>query len=35
MKIVITGSNGTIGAPLAAELRERGHDVWGVELQLA
>ena len=33
MKIVVTGSAGTIGAPLVAELRERGHDVWGIELQ--
>jgi dTDP-glucose 4,6-dehydratase len=33
MKIVVTGSAGTLGAPLVAELRERGHDVWGIELQ--
>ena len=33
MKIVVTGSAGTIGAPLTQELRERGHDVWGIELQ--
>ena len=33
MKIVVTGSAGTLGRPLVAELRERGHDVWGVELQ--
>jgi dTDP-glucose 4,6-dehydratase len=33
MKIVVTGSAGTVGAPLVAELRERGHDVWGIELQ--
>ncbi len=32
MKIVVTGSAGTLGAPLVAELRERGHDVWGIEL---
>lgn len=33
MKIVVTGSAGTLGRPLVNELRERGHDVWGVELQ--
>ena len=33
MKIVLTGSAGTIGAPLTQELRARGHDVWGIELQ--
>ena len=33
MKIVVTGSAGTLGAPLVAELRERGHEVWGIELQ--
>ncbi len=32
-KIVITGSAGTLGAPLVDELRERGHEVWGIELQ--
>lgn len=33
MKIVVTGSAGTLGRPLVDELRERGHDVWGIELQ--
>ena len=32
-KIIVTGSAGTLGAPLVTELRERGHDVWGIELQ--
>jgi len=32
-KIIVTGSAGTLGAPLVAELRERGHDVYGIELQ--
>lgn len=33
MKIAVTGSAGTLGAPLVDELRARGHDVWGIELQ--
>lgn len=33
MRIVVTGSAGTLGRPLVDELRERGHDVWGIELQ--
>ena len=33
MKIAVTGSAGTLGRPLVQELRERGHDVWGIELQ--
>lgn len=33
MKIVVTGSAGTLGRPLVDELRQRGHDVWGIELQ--
>ena len=33
MKIVVTGSAGTLGRPLVDELRARGHDVWGIELQ--
>jgi dTDP-glucose 4,6-dehydratase len=33
MKIVVTGSAGTLGAPLVDELRQRGHDVYGIELQ--
>ncbi|PYS03766.1 MAG: nucleoside-diphosphate sugar epimerase, partial [Acidobacteria bacterium] len=32
-KILITGVMGTLGRPLARELEERGHDVWGVDLQ--
>jgi len=33
MKILVTGSRGTLGAPLVRELRARGHDVWGCDLQ--
>jgi len=33
VKIVVTGSAGTLGRPLVDELRARGHDVWGIELQ--
>jgi dTDP-glucose 4,6-dehydratase len=33
MIIAVTGSHGTIGGPLVAELRGRGHEVWGIELQ--
>lgn len=29
----MTGSNGTLGRPLVAELRRRGHTVWGCDLQ--
>jgi dTDP-glucose 4,6-dehydratase len=32
-KILVTGCRGTLGAPLVAELRQRGHDVWGCDLQ--
>jgi dTDP-glucose 4,6-dehydratase len=32
-KILITGSQGTLGMPLLRELRRRGHDVWGCDLQ--
>ena len=32
MKILITGSKGTIGTPLLRTLRERGHEVWGTDL---
>lgn len=32
-KILVTGSCGTLGRPLVAELRRRGHDVWGCDLQ--
>jgi dTDP-glucose 4,6-dehydratase len=31
--ILVTGSAGTLGRPLVVELRRRGHDVWGCELQ--
>ena len=32
-KILVTGCRGTLGAPLVAELRRRGNDVWGCDLQ--
>jgi dTDP-glucose 4,6-dehydratase len=32
-KILVTGCRGTIGSPLVRELRRRGHDVWGCDLQ--
>ncbi|HEY6343848.1 MAG TPA: NAD(P)-dependent oxidoreductase [Bryobacteraceae bacterium] len=32
-KILVTGSKGTLGRPLVAELRRRGHDLWGCDLQ--
>lgn len=32
MRILITGSLGTLGQPLVAELRGRGHEVWGCDL---
>jgi dTDP-glucose 4,6-dehydratase len=32
-KILITGSHGTLGKPLVRELRRRGHQVWGCDLQ--
>lgn len=32
-KVLVTGSKGTIGRPLVAELRRRGHDVWQIDLQ--
>jgi dTDP-glucose 4,6-dehydratase len=31
--ILVTGSGGTLGRPLVAELRRRGHEVWGCELR--
>lgn len=31
MRVLVTGSLGTLGAPLVAELRARGHDVWGCD----
>jgi dTDP-glucose 4,6-dehydratase len=33
MRILITGSKGTLGVPLAAELRKRGHEVFGLDLK--
>jgi len=32
-KILVTGSQGTLGRPLMAELKSRGHEVWGCDLQ--
>jgi dTDP-glucose 4,6-dehydratase len=32
-KILVTGSKGTLGRPLVAELRRRGHEVWQCDLQ--
>jgi dTDP-glucose 4,6-dehydratase len=32
-RILVTGSRGTIGVPLVRELRARGHEVWGCDLQ--
>jgi dTDP-glucose 4,6-dehydratase len=32
-KILVTGSHGTLGRPLVLELRRRGHEVWGCDLQ--
>jgi len=34
-KILVTGSRGTLGTSLVAELRRRGHAVWGCDLQHA
>jgi len=33
MKVLVTGSQGTLGRPLVRELESRGHDVWGCDLQ--
>lgn len=33
MRILITGIKGTLGTPLAKELKRRGHEVWGCDLQ--
>jgi len=33
MRILVTGSKGTLGRPLVKELQKRGHEVWGVDLQ--
>jgi dTDP-glucose 4,6-dehydratase len=32
-RILVTGSEGTLGKPLVRELRRRGHEVWGCDLQ--
>src|ERR1041385_3355262 len=32
-KILVTGNKGTLGRPLVKELRKRGHEVWGCDLQ--
>lgn len=32
MKILITGSQGTLGTKLVEELKKRGHEVWGCDL---
>lgn len=33
MKILVTGSKGTLGTPLVKELKKRGHEVWQCDLQ--
>jgi dTDP-glucose 4,6-dehydratase len=33
MRILVTGSKGTLGFPLVKELSRRGHEVWGCDLQ--
>jgi dTDP-glucose 4,6-dehydratase len=33
VKILVTGSQGTLGTHLVKELRGRGHEVWGCDLQ--
>tara|TARA_B100000315_G_scaffold253670_1_gene292971 strand:- start:847 stop:1764 length:918 start_codon:yes stop_codon:yes gene_type:complete len=33
MKILVTGSKGTLGTPLVKELIKRGHEVWQCDLQ--
>jgi len=33
MKILVTGSKGTLGIPLVKELSKRGHELWGCDLQ--
>ena len=32
-RILVTGSAGTLGRPLVRQLRTRGHEVWGCDLQ--
>ncbi|MCL6613175.1 MAG: NAD-dependent epimerase/dehydratase family protein, partial [Firmicutes bacterium] len=31
-RILVTSNRGTLGRPLAAELRKRGYEVWGLDL---
>lgn len=31
MRVLVTGSLGVLGTPLVAELRHRGHEVWGCD----
>lgn len=33
MRILVTGSQGTLGRPLLEELRARGHEAWGTDLR--
>lgn len=33
MRILVTGSEGTLGRPLCEALEEAGHDIWRVDLQ--
>lgn len=33
MRILVTGSKGTLGTPLVAELKKRGHEVFGIDLK--
>jgi len=33
LKILVTGSKGTLGTPLVKELKNRGHEVWQCDLQ--
>ena len=33
MRILVTGSKGTLGTPLVNELKKRGHEVWQCDLQ--
>lgn len=35
MRILVTGSQGTLGTPLVRELESRGHVAWGTDLQHA
>lgn len=33
MRMLVTGSKGTLGTPLVAELKKRGHEVFGIDLK--